>query len=275
MATVLEAKTKFQKIRIDQDFWRKGEVVLYLDEAWQLNTGLEHKYHEALMTVPMAAAPSIDRVLICGGGDGMALREAIRFPDCSRATLVEIDPGMIQVWRDMPEYAKYNQNSMRHEKARVVVEDAVGFAKRSDAESFDFIALDFPSPSSANADKDYNNLFAPAVIDEFLRLLPSHGTLSVQVSVTTEVLARLVVHLLKRGLSVWQYDSYYTKQSHDSFLVASRHRLEYARPIPEGARFATARRVGLAFSHVTELSWDQVEYFNLFCDAHEIEREDV
>lgn len=273
MAPLLEAQTKFQKIKIEPDATHPGEIILWLDSQWQLASWGEYRYHECLVTLPLACAPAINNILVCGGGDGMSLREAVRFPDCYSANLVEIDGGMIEIFRDMPQFAAYNSNSMRHEKAHVFVADAFAHARET-SDRYDAIFLDLPSPGKRNWNKEYQKLFAPESIDLLLKRLMPQGVFAMQSSIQLGLLAKIVRHLFERRYYVWHYDSFYNAGgSHDSFIVAAPMKLTQERPIPPGCRFANKDRVRIAFSNFTELTQDALEYYTLFASDDHVEHE--
>ena len=43
-----------------------------------------------------------------GGGDGMAVRELLRYPNLKEIVLVELDPMMIELFKDKDKLAKLN-----------------------------------------------------------------------------------------------------------------------------------------------------------------------
>lgn len=270
MATLLEAKSNFQHIKITSDLMHEGELVLYLDTLWQFSTFTEWKYHESLITIPMCAAPQIDRVLICGGGDGMALREALRF-GCL-PTLVELDPGMITVFRDIPEYAKYNRDSMKNPRAKIVTGDAIKFLENSQ-EQYHMIVWDFPSPGDDNFNGALK-LYSAANIRKAIKCLYNSGVFVAQVSIETSALAPLVKEFFNQGFKCWHYDAYYDQSgNHDSFLVASRNQLRMERKPPKDSRYANEDRVRIAFSKATEIVKEDIEYYIHFAHLEQIEQD--
>ena len=273
MASLLNLNTKFQHIKIEPSAREPGEIVLYCDSAWQLDTAVEWKYHESLVTIPLACAPGAARVLICGGGDGMALREALKFPELVQATLVEIDEAMITTFRDDDRWAKYNRFSMRDPRARVLVQDALSFA-RDDKDLYDMVVLDFPSPAGHNSEKNYPNLYSRESLEIFTKRLKPHGVLAMQVSMPYAYLASAATFLLEQGYNVWNYDTYYNPRNADSFMVASKYRLTMQRPMPP-VRWADKARCAAAFGRVTEINRETVEYYRLFCHGEEVEHEYV
>ena len=264
---MLEAQSRFQRIKIVPDRKYDGEVKLFLDDLFQLSTYSEFKYHESLITIPMCAAPNIDRVLICGGGDGMSLREALRFPYC-KPTMVELDAGMIAVWRDMPEYAKYNNDSMKDSRAHILTGDARKFLNNPamDGNNYDLIAWDFPGGD------DDGNLYSIEVLNQTINSLSQNGVFTTHVSVPLSKMIKLVMELKKRDFYVWYFDAFYDVDgNHDSFIVASKRYLSLQRPVPEGCRWANEARVKVAFSDGTEINSARISYFINFLDQEMVD----
>lgn len=269
---IVERQTRFQKIELRQHPFLKDEVVLYLDSAWQFDSSTEFRYHESIMTIPMAASPSVDRVLICGGGDGLAVREALKFPE-SMITLCEMDDQMVKLFQ---EYKGYNNGSLVDYPHRVNLEigDAVSYVDSlPDGHYYDFIALDFPSPTIQNIRKHYENLFSPEILAKFLRVLhPERGVLSAQVSIRMPLFTKYVAYLHSLGYYVYNFDTYYSvKGNHDSFLVASKTRLSQERQLPSNLRFATDEHIESAFHERQMITKDDVNHFRLFGHLHKIE----
>ena len=69
---------------------------LYINGNLQFSSLDEHIYHELLVHPAMTLAENRERVLILGGGDGLALKEVLKHPGTAEVTLVDIDPGMIE-----------------------------------------------------------------------------------------------------------------------------------------------------------------------------------
>ena len=93
---------------------------LYINGNLQFASVDEHIYHEMLVHPGMTLSAKRDRILILGGGDGLALREVLKHPETREVTLVDIDPGMI-------EFAKHHEvmtelNSNAFQDARVATE---------------------------------------------------------------------------------------------------------------------------------------------------------
>jgi spermidine synthase len=97
-------------------------------------------------------------VLILGGGDGMAVREVLRWADVERVTLVDLDPRVTELFRDRPGLAALNDRSLSDPKVTILNQDAWLFARES-AEVFDVIILDLPDPRDFAVSKLYSREF--------------------------------------------------------------------------------------------------------------------
>jgi len=96
-APIKHAETsKFQRIVLTHDT-QSGDWRLYLNGGLQFSSGDEAVYHEHLVHPVMAIAPRREKVLILGGGDGLALREVLKYRDVRKVALVDIDPAIVRL----------------------------------------------------------------------------------------------------------------------------------------------------------------------------------
>src|SRR5204863_9166926 len=65
----------------------KDDLRLFLNSRLQFSSRDEYRYHEALVHPGLAAVPAPRRVLILGGGDGLAVREVLKYPQLESITL--------------------------------------------------------------------------------------------------------------------------------------------------------------------------------------------
>lgn len=116
--------------------------VLALDGAIQLTERDHHIYHEMIVHTPVFGHGDVRDVLIVGGGDGGALREALRHP-ASRVTLVEIDPQVVETARRfLPAICG---DAFDDPRAQIVIDDGTAFVARADR-LFDVIVIDSTDP---------------------------------------------------------------------------------------------------------------------------------
>ncbi len=126
---------------------RDGRLALYLNGDLQFDRRDERLYHEPLALVPVALAARRApgrplRVLILGGGDGLALREILRFPEAARAHVVDRDLEVLRL--GARELAGLNGGAFRDPRARVHAMDARDFLAR--ARGFDVLICDLTFP---------------------------------------------------------------------------------------------------------------------------------
>lgn len=96
---------------------------LFLDGRLRVGGRDERRYHEALVH-PALTGPHA-RVLILGGGDGLAAREVLRHRDVHRLDLVEPDPGLVELARHDPGLAAANAHAFADPRLHVTTADAL------------------------------------------------------------------------------------------------------------------------------------------------------
>lgn len=152
---VLSKQTPYQKIVITK---HKDDLRLFLDGNLQFSSNDEYRYHEALVHVPMMYAKKHDRVLVLGGGDGLAVRELLKYNDIKEIVLVDIDKDMTDLCATDKQISKLNGNSLTNEKVKVINEDGYIYVRENQAK-FDVIIIDFPDPNNESLNKLYTNVF--------------------------------------------------------------------------------------------------------------------
>ncbi|MFI5615893.1 polyamine aminopropyltransferase [Streptomyces sp. NPDC051567] len=131
---------------------------LYLDGRLRVSGYDEYRYHEALVH-PAMSGPH-QRVLVLGGGDGLAAREVLRYPDVASVTVVELDPGVVRLARTDPMLSALNGRVYEDPRLGVVTEDAFGWLRRpATRDRFDVIVSDLPDPGITPSTKLYSQEF--------------------------------------------------------------------------------------------------------------------
>lgn len=144
--TVLDAKTKYQKIDIF-DTKRFGRV-LALDNVIQCTEQDEFAYHEMMTHVPLNAYGDPRSVLIVGGGDGGILREVLKHDSVKKVTMVEIDDEIISACRTfLPSICK---NAFNDPRTNLIIGDAAEWIKTT-TDVFDVIIVDRTDASGPGA----------------------------------------------------------------------------------------------------------------------------
>ena len=153
---IFKEKTPYQEIMVTR--WH-DDVRLLLDKHLQLSSIDEHRYHEALVHPAVAALRAPPRTaLVLGGGDGMALREVLRYPSVERAVLVDLDPAMTRLFSSEPLLAGLNGNAYADPRVEVVNADAMKWLEEHH-DVFDLIVMDFPDPRAYGLAKLYTRGF--------------------------------------------------------------------------------------------------------------------
>ena len=152
---VLSRSSPYQRIVLTQG---DSGVRLFLDGHLQFSSLDEYRYHEALVHPGLASVADPRRVLVLGGGDGMAVREVLKDDRVREITLVDLDPMMTEIFRDHEAFAALNDHALRSPRVKVVNADAFVWIE-SDRTRYDFIVVDFPDPRSYSLGKLYTTTF--------------------------------------------------------------------------------------------------------------------
>ncbi|HTS83329.1 MAG TPA: polyamine aminopropyltransferase [Myxococcaceae bacterium] len=131
---------------------------LFLNGNLQFSSADEARYHEALVHPAMSLAPGARRVLVLGGGDGLAVRELLKYPGVEEIQLVDLDPAMTGLARTFPLLRELNRDSFFSPRVRVTNEDAYLWLEE-DHGRFDLAVVDFPDPNNFALGKLYTTHF--------------------------------------------------------------------------------------------------------------------
>ena len=138
----------------------KTGYALFLNGNLQFNSFDEYRYHEALVHPAFAAAgASPKRILVLGGGDGLAVREILKYPGVESVTLVDLDPLMTGLSRNLPVLAELNKHSLADKRVSIVNADAFVWLDNNRIEPFDVAIVDFPDPNNFALGKLYTTRF--------------------------------------------------------------------------------------------------------------------
>lgn len=170
-----------------------GNLRCYINGHLQFSESDEFIYHELLTHPAMTLSKKRERILILGGGDGLALREVLKYPEVRQVTLVDLDPFMTGMASKHPDMVRLNAGAFSDqrvtlkitpaggtgEKKSISVPDRAGRFLAGDVEMpeveivhqdasryvaeatgrYDVVILDFPDPSSPGLAKLYGLAF--------------------------------------------------------------------------------------------------------------------
>jgi spermidine synthase len=231
---VLAHSSPYQRIALTR--W-KDDVRLFLNGNLQFSSRDEYRYHEALVHPGLSATPGARRVLVLGGGDGLAVREVLRYDSVESITLVDLDPAMTRLFASHPLLVPLNGNALNSPRVRIVNADAFQWLEQN-TETFDFIVVDFPDPSNYSLGKLYSNVFYRLLE----KRLTANGAAAVQT--TSPLYARqsfwcIVRTLESAGFIVTPYHAYVPAFGEWGFTLATRQPWRPPDRYPPGLRFLT------------------------------------
>lgn len=239
----------YQRIVVTQ---AHGEVRLFLNGNLQFASRDEYRYHEALVHPVMSALVAPRRVAVMGGGDGMALREILKYPSVESVTLVELDRNMTQLFSREPLLRALNHDSLLSPKVHVVNEDAFKWLE-THTDTFDAIIVDFPDPTNYSLGKLYTTAFY-SLLDQHLA---ASGYAVIQT--TSPLIARktfwTVAQTLEAvNLHVAPYHANVPSFGEWGFIIASRRPYVLPTHLPAGLRFLDLRTLPLMFDFPPDMS---------------------
>jgi len=149
--------TPYQRIVLTRG---RGSFQLFLNGNLQFSSADEYRYHEALVHPAFAVKPDAKRILVCGGGDGLAVREILKHPGVERVVLVDLDPAMTDMASHMPLLRELNGKSLLDPRVKVINADAMVWVAEDRTEApFDIALVDFPDPNAYALGKLYTTRF--------------------------------------------------------------------------------------------------------------------
>jgi spermidine synthase len=153
---VLAKSTPYQRIVLTRSH---SSFQLFLNGNLQFSSVDEYRYHEALVHPAFVVRPLARRVLVLGGGDGLAVREVLKHASVQEIVLVDLDPEMTRLAVENPLLRDLNGGALQHPKVRVVNEDALIWLQSPAAGLFDVALVDFPDPHNFSLGKLYTRHF--------------------------------------------------------------------------------------------------------------------
>ncbi|MFD8534924.1 polyamine aminopropyltransferase [Streptomyces rubrogriseus] len=130
---------------------------LFLDGRLRVRGSDERSYHEALVHPAMSGPHA--RVLILGGGDGLAAREVLRHPGVRRVDVLEADPGLARLARHDPGLSTLNEHAYGDARVRVLPGDAFHRLRATPSGTYDVVISDLPDPGVTASTKLYSQEF--------------------------------------------------------------------------------------------------------------------
>jgi len=198
-SVIYSKATPYQKLVISSS---QDRVKFFINGAIQFDSFDEYRYHESLIHPVMSATRVHKNILVIGGGDGLAVREILKYPDVKSITLVDLDPAVTTLFKSNKRLTKLNTNSLSSPKVTIVNQDAWKFLEHS-KDIYDVVIIDLPDPNSISLSRLYTK--------SFYNLIKTH--------------------LAQGGAMVTQATSpLYTREAFYSILKTASNTFKYAKP---------------------------------------------
>lgn len=136
----------------------KDDIRLYLNGNLQFSSIDEYRYHEVLIHIAMSRTPQPRRILVLGGGDGLALRELLKYKTVQQVVLVDLDPAVVKIFRTHPKLRALHKRAFSDPRVQVHAKDAFHYI-RYEAQPFDLIVIDLPDPHTLTLARLYSSDF--------------------------------------------------------------------------------------------------------------------
>jgi len=165
---------------------QKSIINFYLNGRLQFSSIDEHIYHEYLVAPVLAGSARHDNILIIGGGDGLALRDVLKYSP-KNVTLIDLDSELIDIFQTPKEHLNanlarkisfLNKNSLQDERVTILRSDAFITINEllKSGQVFDAIIVDLPDPSHP----DLNKLYTVNFYARLKQLLAGDGLIAIQ-----------------------------------------------------------------------------------------------
>lgn len=243
-------QTAYQRIVLSKG---RGGLNLYLDGNLQFASIDEYRYHEALVHPVFSVAPAHARVLVLGGGDGLAVREILRYADVREIVLVDLDPDMTGLAKSLPWLRELNEGSLASGKVTIINQDAMVWLHDNHPDPFDVAIVDFPDPNNFALGKLYTTRFYQLLQER----LSSRAVISVQS--TSPLVARksywcIAKTIEQAGFFVRPYHALVPSFGEWGYVLASREPVAEPSSVLSNLRYLTNANIGSLFAFSPDMS---------------------
>ncbi|MDT0581945.1 polyamine aminopropyltransferase [Brumicola blandensis] len=153
-------QSRYQKIILTKN---EDDIRLYLNGNIQFSSRDEYRYHESLISYPLAYKQGpVKRVLLLGAGDGLAVKQLLRYPEIEAIVLVDLDERVVELARTNPHLLTHNEGSLDDPKLSIVFADAFTYLMENQV-PFDLIISDLPDPNNIELARLYTKQFYQAM----------------------------------------------------------------------------------------------------------------
>ncbi len=246
---IYAASTPYQRIVLTK---AGDDLRLYLNANLQFSSRDEYRYHEALVHPALGRVARPARVLVLGGGDGLALREILKHPGVAAITLVDLDPAMTRLFGQSAMLTPLNHGALTDRRVTVINADAFVWL-RANRRQYDAVIVDFPDPTNFSVGK----LYTLSLYRELARAIAPDGIAVVQ---STSPLAApnaywtVATTLEAAGLRTRGYHANVPSFGEWGFILAAHGPIGDAVRLPPGLRFLTPATQAALFDFPADMA---------------------
>jgi spermidine synthase len=186
---VYRVNTHYQHLVITErimDPAKPKVLTFYINGRTQFASNDEHIYHSMLTYPALAASARQDNILIIGGGDGLAVRDVLRWQP-KKITLLDLDTDLIHLFKTPiiengntvnQRLIDINQAAFNDPRVNTIFGDAFLTIDPliRQQQLFDTIIIDLPDPNHP----DLNKLYSARFYHKVFNILAGDGVLVIQ-----------------------------------------------------------------------------------------------
>lgn len=152
---ILAHTSPYQRIIVTRN---ATTINLFINGALQFSSGDEYRYHESLVHPVMSLSRRQENILVLGGGDGLAVREVLKYTKVKQITLVDLDPVVTDLFRHNELLRTLNAGALNDPRVVVINDDAWKFLERTE-QRFDVVIVDLPDPHNLSLSRLFSQSF--------------------------------------------------------------------------------------------------------------------
>ncbi|MFZ4688517.1 MAG: polyamine aminopropyltransferase [Polymorphobacter sp.] len=247
---IYAASTPYQRIVLT---WAGDDLRLFLNGNLQFSSRDEYRYHEALVHPALGRVARPARVLVLGGGDGLAVREILKHPGVESVTLVDLDPAVTRLFARTTILAALNRGALSDRRVQVVNADAFVWL-RANRRQYDAVVVDFPDPTNFSVGK----LYTLSLYRELARAIAPGGIAVVQSTsplVAPNAYWTVATTLEAAGLVTRAYHANVPSFGEWGFILAAHRPIGDAVRLPTGLRFLGPATAATMFDFPADMAW--------------------
>ena len=116
---------------------------IFMDHCPEMSFVDSSSYHESLIHPSFMVKENIETIFIAGGGEGVLLKELLKYPSVKRIVQCDIDRTAIKIFKENLQY--WHEGAYDSEKVELVYDDARSFLENCNCK-FDLIITDITAP---------------------------------------------------------------------------------------------------------------------------------